>query len=689
MAAFDFPNSPSTNDVYTANGVSFKWNGTVWQRISASTGAQGATGPTGAQGATGATGSQGATGTTGPTGPTGPTGAQGATGPTGAQGATGSTGAQGATGSTGPTGPTGAQGATGSTGSQGAAGSATISNNADNRVITGGSGTNLNAEANLTFDGQTLRVDNTSANPQFHVRSANNGISELKFGDQSDSTRAVILYRSGTAGDALCFNGYNNTERLRITSAGNVGIGTDNPQVKLTVSSTSPAVCDIHHIDGGTDDEARIILGALAANPPSNRGAGIAALNNGAGHDLLIKCSTNHSSGPSEKVRITSSGKLCMAGSTGQFTLNNTSTDIIIGSGGSGRGITFHTSAYADNMTISFHANENLSTAEGEIKYGPPLTSTTANRNAMMFRTNSAERVRIDSAGNLLVNSDATGGTTFHSSSYSGSLQVHDASLILSKVGTGTRNWRFVNNNVAAGNLGIQCSTSDDGGTSYGNVIEITKNGYIGINEGTPDRRIHLKDPAQIKLESTGTGNWSGLEFMASSGTNNYDAYMGMNDSNGIFFIDNNSNGHDLTISREGIVSMPNQPLFLTQSTGGALSSNNDNLLTISSTYQNVGSHYKTSGGDLGKFIAPVAGIYWFYCMWTAQGSYSAPVIQFKVNGSFVQNAALNYNATYDGTFMGQTISLSANDYVQCSMRDWNGTTPDPWNTWWGGWLKQ
>ena len=33
---------------------------------------------------------------------------------------------------------------------------ATISNNADNRVITGGSGVNLNGEANLTFDGSTL-----------------------------------------------------------------------------------------------------------------------------------------------------------------------------------------------------------------------------------------------------------------------------------------------------------------------------------------------------------------------------------------------------------------------------------------------------------------------------------------------------------------------------------------------------
>ena len=59
MAAFDFPNSPNTNDVHTENGVSFKWDVTVWKRQSG-TGAQGPTGPTGAQGATGSTGAQGA-----------------------------------------------------------------------------------------------------------------------------------------------------------------------------------------------------------------------------------------------------------------------------------------------------------------------------------------------------------------------------------------------------------------------------------------------------------------------------------------------------------------------------------------------------------------------------------------------------------------------------------------------------
>ncbi len=33
MAAFNFPNSPSTNDLHTENSVTWKWNGTVWKRV--------------------------------------------------------------------------------------------------------------------------------------------------------------------------------------------------------------------------------------------------------------------------------------------------------------------------------------------------------------------------------------------------------------------------------------------------------------------------------------------------------------------------------------------------------------------------------------------------------------------------------------------------------------------------------
>ena len=33
MAAFNFPNSPSTNDLHTENSVTWKWDGVMWNRV--------------------------------------------------------------------------------------------------------------------------------------------------------------------------------------------------------------------------------------------------------------------------------------------------------------------------------------------------------------------------------------------------------------------------------------------------------------------------------------------------------------------------------------------------------------------------------------------------------------------------------------------------------------------------------
>ena len=123
-----------------------------------------------------------------------------------------------------------------------------ITNGANNRVITASSSSAIQGESNFTYDGSTLAVTgdvtmtNTSSNPQLALISANNGISEIQFGDGADAVRGNIIYRSGSAGDALCFNGYNNTERLRIDSSGLVGIGTTNPGKSLHINSSTPAI---------------------------------------------------------------------------------------------------------------------------------------------------------------------------------------------------------------------------------------------------------------------------------------------------------------------------------------------------------------------------------------------------------------------------------------------------------------
>ena len=134
MAKFNFPTSPSTNQDYTANNVTWRWNGHAWKRrtgVGAPTGpqgaqghqgVQGAQGAQGAQGVQGAAGAQGAQGVQGNQGYQGHQGVQGAQGKQGALGAQGSQGVLGAQGNVGNQGHQGRQGAQGHQGRQGTAG---------------------------------------------------------------------------------------------------------------------------------------------------------------------------------------------------------------------------------------------------------------------------------------------------------------------------------------------------------------------------------------------------------------------------------------------------------------------------------------------------------------------------------------------------------------------------------------
>ena len=168
MAALNFPANPSNGDTYSANGLTFTFNGTAWTRggdpgpqgatgaqgVQGAQGRQGATGadssvagPQGNQGVQGAQGRQGATGADssvagpqGNQGVQGATGSTGSTGPTGPTGPTGNQGVQGSTGSTGPTGPTGPQGNQGVQGATGAGGSTGGSGPQGNQGVQGATG---------------------------------------------------------------------------------------------------------------------------------------------------------------------------------------------------------------------------------------------------------------------------------------------------------------------------------------------------------------------------------------------------------------------------------------------------------------------------------------------------------------------------------------------------------------------
>ena len=120
---------------------------------------------------------------------------------------------------------------------------ATLSNNADNRVITGGSGTNLNGEANLTLDGTTILKqqftatntyaanDTTQCGYQAHnLSDTTNTYAAIRLtaGSSSPATAQIASIRTGTGQNDLTFQletGNTAFEALRIDSSGRVLIG--------------------------------------------------------------------------------------------------------------------------------------------------------------------------------------------------------------------------------------------------------------------------------------------------------------------------------------------------------------------------------------------------------------------------------------------------------------------------------
>ena len=129
----------------------------------------------------------------------------------------------------------------------------TINNNADNRVITGsGTANTLEGEANLIFDGTSLGVGTTSptaynssdklalvssGNTSLAIAAGTSGESSIFMADGTSSTASYMGYLQYHHSDNHLRIGVNAAERMRITSGGNVGIGTTSPANAFPVNA--------------------------------------------------------------------------------------------------------------------------------------------------------------------------------------------------------------------------------------------------------------------------------------------------------------------------------------------------------------------------------------------------------------------------------------------------------------------
>ena len=173
---------------------------------------------------------------------------------------------------------------------------ATIANNADNRVITGGSGVNLNAESNVLYDGTNFGIGKSPSRTldvQGKIRSSDS----VCFGDNSSTpSEGAAIHRPAASSLAFVTN---NTEKLRITSGGFIGAGTANPRRHFHLHNSATATVGFQMTNGGTGESNDSQGFQLKVGSDSH--AEISQMENS---DLRIFTNA------SERLRIDSSGRL-------------------------------------------------------------------------------------------------------------------------------------------------------------------------------------------------------------------------------------------------------------------------------------------------------------------------------------------------------------------------------------------
>ena len=567
-----------------------------------------------------------------------------------------------------------------------------------------------------TGDNKRIDIVNANAERSGVIANSDSTANSLTIGADPDG--------SGS-GSQLTF-AVDGTTRARIIDSGRFGIGLANPTSALDISGGADnTVLQIRSDDAGAFMAAYDNTGASQFG---HSGANLVLSCDPAGSvsssAIVFQVDSN-----SEKMRIDSSGRLLLGtnSSRGNYGNNTSGVDYKMqiegtsattsslalvrnsndaNDGGLILGKTRATSvggntavvAGDDLGTLSFVGSDG-STLQFGADIGAKVEGGVGNDDmpaAIFFKTNAgststAERMRLDSAGRLLLRS-GTNGSNDYAGGFHNALQVEGTSatsasiaIIRNSAGENPPYLNFgksrgtsIGSNTAlqnGDNLGVITFNGSDGSGSFGSYASI-----YGRVDGSPGNSDH---PGSLLFYTTPDGGVSPQLRM--------------------------------TINNQGYVTKPAMPAFLVYATGfgtkpfGQDHSNTDfdiNYLeqlpiwgqqSISRTVvHNVGGHltahnYTTSGGSDGayvKFTAPVTGYYLFYITATPAKSTVGDWWGFGLKVNFTSNNGsgdLDYyissvnqavNANEEKSMSGQTVAyLNKDDYVIPYARSCNRVT--------------
>ena len=314
---------------------------------------------------------------------------------------------------------------------------------------------------NFQVDGTTTTLDTEVTSVDKLEVAANN------------TTVGVAITQSGSGDILNLYDG--STEVFTVTDGGLVGIGTVAPNAPLDVfSNTSATDKDLFMVRSATGAFAIQCSSIAAANPEWR-------LRTYAAEDIVFSPGGTGSSG--EKVRIKSNGNVGIGTDTpiGQFHLHKASTSVtqvLECSSGAASFQVRHTNGYG---TVNFWAS-------GTEKWRVGQTATSSDFNIYDV-PNSAERLRIDSSGNLTAVNTSSGGAVTLKIGANATTGANNGTIIINNGGTGDGALQFdYENSAARAKIYVYRSTQDlifD--TAGSERLRITSDGKVGVGIATPN----------------------------------------------------------------------------------------------------------------------------------------------------------------------------------------------------------
>ena len=295
---------------------------------------------------------------------------------------------------------------------------------------------------------------------------------------------------------------------------------------------------------------------------------------------------------------------------------------------------------------------------------------------------NNAERIRISSTGDIII-----GDTTATSQ--------NDRLLQIGKTNRGATYLELRTSTSGVGGIVLSDGTGS-GNEGYRGTIEYVHSSDYMLLKTAGEERLRIESDGNIRLADT-TDNIihtshdaSRLRLFGGSteSVNNGGVLTlhGVNHSSGNYTdLAAATGGHiqfrvgtseKMRINSDGIMTRPQQPAFSMQgrTTPSDSAEGYTGILSnyINITECNIGGHYKTSGTDIGNFVAPVNGNYFFVAsalLRLRSGSAGSGELTFHKNGANISDRSLGYSYVlgtndHDNVTISAIISLAAGDKV-------------------------